>query len=172
MARNYPSLKRPMAADITADEARALFQYDPENGQLSREGGVAGYVDKSNGYRSVRVRGRKYKAHRLAWLIVHGDWPSDFLDHINGDRDDNRLVNLRECSNAENLRNTGAYRCNKTGYKGVSLHKRDRKYYANIRVDGRLRFLGSYATALEAHAAYCEAAAKLHGDFANFGQAA
>lgn len=172
MARSYPTLKRPMAVDLTAAEARNLFRYDPETGELFRGGCVTGSVDKSNGYRCVFANGRKYKAHRLAWLMVYGDWPSDFLDHINGDRDDNRITNLRECTNAENLRNTGAYRSNTSGYKGVSFHKRSKKFYAKINVDGRERFLGSFETALSAYAAYCEAANRLHGDFANVGEAA
>lgn len=162
---------------ITAEEARQLFHYDPETGDLTwkvspcNRAPVGRVVRAPNdkGYYTVMVRGKTYKAHRLIWLIATGTWPAEHIDHINGDKTDNRVENLREATNAENMQNRAAPRNNTSGYKGVSWHKRDRKWRAKIQVDGKRRYLGHFDTPEEAHAAYCEAAREHHGEFANFG---
>lgn len=88
------------------------------------------------------------------------------VDHINGDGLDNRRSNLRLCTQAENMRNSAIYSCNKTGYKGVHFNKRDGKYQANIRVNKKLLFLGYFDDALQAAKAYNNAAAQYFGEFA------
>lgn len=103
------------------------------------------------------------RLHRIIMNLQTGD--GKIVDHINGDTLDNRKSNLRICTNKENVRNQKKSRKNTSGYKGVSFNKRDRKYQAHIRVDGRKKGLGYYNTAQEAHAAYCEASKKYHGEF-------
>lgn len=162
---------------ITAEEARQLFHYNPETGDLTWKVSLnprapVGHVVRApdnNGYYRVKVRGKLYKAHRVIWLRTYGWWPKEHIDHINGDRADNRLCNLREATNAENLRNCAAYANNTSGYKGVTWDKRANKWKGQIMVGGKSRHLGYFASPEEAHAAYCKAAEELFGEFANFG---
>lgn len=90
------------------------------------------------------------------------------VDHINGDPLDNRRVNLRLATSAQNTANRSRHKNNKTGLKGVCFFRRDKKYVAHICVDGKRIHLGVFLTPEEAHAAYCEAAKELHGEFARF----
>ena len=87
-------------------------------------------------------------------------------DHINLDTLDNRRLNLRAATQAQNRRNGRAQRNNTSGFKGVSYHKGKRKFQANIKVNQKQVYLGSYSTAEQAHDAYCEGARRLHGEFA------
>ena len=105
-------------------------------------------------------------AHRIAWAIVHGRWPEHFLDHINRVRTDNRLANLREATNAENLRNRSVVRNNESGTKGVRMDKRSKRWQARIKIGGTSISLGAFASRDEAAAAYTAAAKKYHGEFA------
>ena len=89
------------------------------------------------------------------------------VDHINGDPLDNRKENLRLCNGSENQRNIGKQSNNTSGFKGVSWHKNHGKWYAQIMVDGKLKYLGSFDDPQIAYQAYCQAATKYHGDFAH-----
>lgn len=89
-------------------------------------------------------------AHRVAWAIHYGKWPDKFIDHINGDRFDNRISNLRDVDRVTNNKNAKRRKDNKSGYSGVYKHKN--RYLAHIRVDGRLKVIGRFDTAEEAHA--------------------
>lgn len=141
--------------------------YEGDTGALRRKatGKQLGWV-RADGYIGVKIGRRYYLAHRVAWLLVHGDWPKGHLDHINGDRADNRMANLREATHAENLHNRGRNKNNTSGYKGVSLHRSTGKWDARIMVNRKQVYLGIYETQEDAHAAYTSAAAKLHGTFA------
>lgn len=147
------------------EEALAAVSYDPgtglftrrKSGGRKREGDSAGYV-RPDGYRVVFVSGKWRLAHRLAWLMTHGEWPPAEIDHINGDPSDNRLCNLRLASRSENMRNV-------KGKKGWHWHASRNKWQALIRVDGKRQYLGQYATEAEAKAAYQRAAVELHGGF-------
>lgn len=161
-------------AELTLARLRELLEYDPEIGIFrwkSRRsprapaGQLAGTIN-NHGRRMIMVDQRLYQAHRLAWYYIHEKWPSTEIDHINCDPSDNRLRNLREASSAQNKWNRGAQRNNTAGFKGVSLHKRTGRFMAQIVHRKQYQFLGMYKTAEEAHAAYCAAAARLHGDFA------
>lgn len=161
---------------MTAEEARQLFSYNPETGDLAwriNRGRIrAGTLIRApsvQGYYQVMYRNRNYRAHRVAWLIYYGEWPLLELDHINGIRNDNRIANLREAYHSENCRNGRLRSTNSSGFKGVSWHKASGKWHAQITVDGTTRHLGLHKTAEEAHAAYRKAAAEHHGEFANFG---
>lgn len=154
---------------LTAERLRELLSYDPATGEFlrlatprnaSKAGDVAGCV--VDGYRRISVDGRQYQGHRLAWLHAHGRWPADQIDHVNGIRDDNRLCNLREATNAENLQNLTARSNSRSGLLGVSWHARAGKWMGQITHNRKLHYLGLFATAEEAHVAYLEAKAKLH----------
>lgn len=120
------------------------------------------------GYRSISIDDRDYLAHRLAWLYVHGKWPPHQLDHINMDRADNRMCNLRQADNAENNCNRPLQSNNTSGFKGVSFHKQTRKWKASLKVRGKDIHLGLFDEAEAAAAAYRLAAQKHFGEFARF----
>lgn len=171
----------PTRTDLTAECVRRILDYDPETGvfrwrhrpDARREwntryaGKVAGTAKpgRLTSYIRLNVGGRLYYAHRVAWLIVHGEWPEDQIDHVNGDGADNRIANLRPASNAENLRNRGKTRGNEAGAKGVCWDAWARRWKASITVDGEHRHLGRFDTPEEAHAAYARAAQEHHGEF-------
>jgi hypothetical protein len=106
--------------------------------------------------------------HRLVWLWVKGHYPDSGLtiDHINGDRGDNRFANLRPATNSQQKANCGLRATNTSGYKGVSWDKPSRKWRAKINSNGTEHRLGLFASPEAAYKAYCDAAARLHGDFA------
>lgn len=158
---------------MTADEARALFTYDPATGGLRWRvraarcvtvGDDAGSI-KQDGYRSVTFRRKTYPAHRIAWAITYGEWPANILDHINGDRQDNRIANLRLADVALNAQNQRrAHRGNlSSGILGVHYYRRTGRWRATICVNGKNQYLGYYATAEEAQAVYIAAKRRLHG---------
>jgi len=160
---------------LTYEEAHEWFRY--EDGKLYwrkgpsgkiKEGYRAGHTSKKSGYRSVYLRGKSYLEHRLIWLLLKGRWPNKFLDHINRDKSDNRVENLREATNRQNQRNSALSKRNSTGYKGVILSpfNKSNPYKAQIVIDGKQRSLGYYPTAELAHLAYVEAANEHFGEFA------
>lgn len=153
------------------------LSYDPSSGlffwKIKRKkvnpGDKAGSVD-GKGYVKIVFRRKRFSAHRLAWIYFHGSINNDqHLDHINGNRSDNRMCNLRIATQLENVRNKKMQHNNKSGFKGVCRHKKNNNFVASIGVDNKNIHLGCFSTAEEAHAAYCEAATKLFGAFANFG---
>lgn len=150
--------------------ARELFHYDQETGIIIwivskkglKAGSYAGYID-SAGYRIIRIKGRNYKAHRLAWLLAYHFFPSLDIDHINGDRSDNRIENLRQVTNSENQQNQRiARKDNKTGMLGVCFHEHSKKFNARIKLNGKQISLGYFETAAEAHEKYLHAKRQFH----------
>jgi len=164
--------------DLTADYVREILDYNPETGVFKwkwREGvskcinarysgKKAGNV-RTDGYVLIRINFRLYQAHRLAWLIVHGEWPPKDLDHIDGGPGNNRIDNLRIATRNENMRNRKQHKNNATGIKGVHWGKRDRKFVAQIMAGNKRLHLGSFATLAEAAAAREAAEIKYFGDF-------
>ncbi len=162
--------QRTRVQSPTLERVSELLAYDPGTGILTRRvprggqraGAVAGNPN-SWGYLLVGIDGRQYSAHRIAWLLTHGSWPGGEIDHINGDRTDNRIANLREATVSENQQNQrGPQANNASGYLGVYWNKQRRQWRACIRVDGRTRHLGGHDTAEAAHAAYLAAKRALH----------
>jgi len=162
---------------MTAELARQLFSYDHKSGELiwrrnvgsrAKVGTVAGFVSTDR-YRRIGYKGISYLSHRLVWLYHKGTWPEKFLDHIDGDRTNNRVENLRSASRTENNRNVSVQKNNTSGFKGVSFMRRDNVWVAQIVADRKNYFLGRFPTPEEAYAAYCKAAKELHGEFANTG---
>jgi hypothetical protein len=130
-----------------------------------KPGDVAGHLT-AQGYWRISVDGRRYLAHRLAWLYVHGEWPAAQIDHVDLDKSNNRFANLREATNAQNKANTRARKDNTSGFKGASWDKRSGRWRARICVVGKDSHLGFFDSAETAHAAYCQAANEAFGEFA------
>lgn len=156
---------------LTQDELKSQLHYDPITGIFTRLtkagsamiGDVAGYMQ--DGYIKIRVgKKRQNLAHRLAWFYVHGFWPKKFIDHKNGIRDDNRLVNLREATKSQNQQNIKKANADNlsTGLLGASLHKPSGKYSSRISINGKNVNLGMFATAEEAHQNYLTTKRKHH----------
>ena len=147
----------------------ALFDYDPEAGVFThragrRAGKVAGEIAAS--YRRLAIGGKFYYAHRIAWLVISGEDPlENQIDHINGDRLDNRSENLRVCTSAQNCRNSRIRSHNTSGFKGVSRDITRNLWQAGIVVNGKRKTLGRYATRESAYDAYCAASKRYHAEF-------
>jgi len=120
----------------------------------------------TGGYKSGMILAKSYVAHRVAWAMHYGEWPSCNVDHINGDERDNRISNLRIATHSENMRNRKINKNNKSGLKGASWCKSNLKWAACICLNTKRINLGYYETKELAHAAYCDASIKLHGQFA------
>ena len=159
---------------------RENFHYDPKTGILSWAkpnrgrtlGRPVGNKDK-NGHLWVTIKEGdklpKYSVHRIAWVYVYGKEPSDQIDHINGIKTDNRISNLREANNAQNMRNRGKQENNTSGLKGVSFHSHTKKYRATIQVDGKHIHLGLFDCPAAAYCKYQIAAHTHFGQFAGRG---
>ena len=155
---------------ITQEELKAIIQYDPNTGDFTwlvsparnvKAGALAGTYD--DGYKRIGISGKYYRTHRLAWLYVHGKWPENQIDHINGIRDDNRICNLRDVSHGENQQNRKAAQKNsKTGFLGVMFF--NGKYKATVAIPNskKDKYLGVYGTPEEAHEVYLKAKRELH----------
>lgn len=136
---------------------RSLFSLDAQTGQLtSLITGRKNKTKNASGYGTVVVRGKKYYAHRVAWLLHYGEWPKKQIDHINGDKSDNRICNLRDVSQAENAQNQRrATQKSITGVLGASPCKG--KFIAKLRINGKATYVGQFSTKEEAHEAYVKA---------------
>jgi hypothetical protein len=137
---------------LTQKELKEMLNYEPTSGNFTwvkatnrsiKVGDIAGCVDKL-GYRAIKINGKIYKAHRLAFLYMTGKFPTDEVDHINHSRDDNRFVNLRHATRVENLRNQSMYSKNKSGFTGVRWHEGASKWVANIGINGKDKHLGYF----------------------------
>lgn len=156
-------LERPVH-HFSSTAARGKFNARYANKVAGSNDG-AGYVRIT-----VTVPGegpRHLRGHRIGFALHTGAWPKIHLDHIDGDRSNNRIANLRESDDSQNMRNSPARPTNKTGFKGVCYLDKVGRYRAQIMLKGRQHFLGEYATPEEAYKKYCEAAERLHGNFAN-----
>lgn len=171
---------------LCQDDVVAALEYRPETGEFFwrhrpdshfssaaharrsnsfQAGRLAGGHDGSKGYTRIQIFGRLYGAHQLAWLYMTGEWP-DQIDHINGDRSDNRFSNLRLATASQNNANRRGYA--KSGLKGAHFNNTRGCWESAIRVNGKRHYLGRFSTAEEAHAAYAAAAGNAFGDFARF----
>ena len=155
---------------LTAERLREVLSYIPESGifywlkteKRVKAGDVAGSY--TQGYLNIQVDGVLYRAHRLAWLYVNGDWPEKGIDHINGVSTDNRIANLRDANQSQNTANSRRSINCKSGFKGVTAYRS--RWVASIGKAGRKKHIGVFDTPEEAHAAYLSAATKIHGEFA------
>lgn len=111
-------------------------------------------TSNGRGYSIIRFDGRVYPSHRVAWFLSTGSWPLGVIDHINGDGLDNRLINLRDVTQQQNLFNTKLYVNNNTGFRGVHYHIRDKVFTACISINGKQKHLGTFDSAEEASIRY------------------
>lgn len=174
---------------LTAEQLRALLDYDPFSGAFiwkrrprglfpdnrawntwnSRYAGTAaGTSTKPYGYIQIGINGTLYLGQRLAWLWMTGRHPELEVDHADTNTANNRWGNLRHATSSQGSMNTRVRSDNTSGYKGVWRDKRRGKWVAEIMIDSKKRHLGYYDTAIEAHLARMKAATRLHGEFARF----
>jgi hypothetical protein len=162
---------------LTHERLLSLLSYEKHTGifrwRVARSnvaaGSVAGAISKISGYREIRLDRRLYGAARLAWFYVTGDWPKVTVDHCDTDRTNDAWENLREASYTEQAQNRPNRSDNKSGFKGVSRHSHNARWIANICIEKRQTYLGSFDDPAVAYAAYLMAAQKHFGKFANGG---
>lgn len=145
---------------MNIDELKSLLSYDPDTGVIRWIAKGKGRIKKKeagtllhSGYVGICVGTKRWQAHRIAWALYYGKWPKDQLDHVNGIRTDNRICNLRAATNAQNGKNLGLSKANKSGVKGVCFDKQTGKWRAIIKVNFKQLNLGRYADLQEAIAA-------------------
>lgn len=131
--------------DITQERLKELLRYDPETGDFDWlcNGDSAGLIN-DRGYLRIYIEKKTYLSHRLAWLYVHGEFPPETTDHINGIKNDNRIKNLRAVSQGENLKNQKINNTNKSGITGVFWDKKSQKWRAQITVANENKHLGLF----------------------------
>lgn len=166
-------MPKPKVGMFTAEELREWLHYDPDSGVFTwlqkassraMPGYKAGCHCKRTGYRLIGVMGVQCKASRLAWLYMTGEWPEDEIDHKNTVCSDDRWENLRPADRSQQLTNQ---KPRSDHLRGIYQRKSGRWMAQIQKRDVRLN-LGVYDTQEEAHAAYQEAALKLHGEYARF----
>ena len=141
-------------AEMTQEYLKSILNYDKDSGiftWVKRNGNVAGNIDSSL-YCRINIKGIKYSAHRLAWLYVYGEWPKNQIDHINGNKNDNMISNLRDVTHSENQRNQYKHRLGKL--HGCHYCKREEKWVSEIRINNKTKHIGYFNTELDAHNAH------------------
>jgi predicted GNAT family acetyltransferase len=125
---------------------------------------VVGWIEK-NGYSVTNINGVRYRIHRLIYKFHHGFCP-DYIDHIDGDKQNNKIENLRSATLSENNQNSKAKKTNKLGVKGVCIERG--RYKASIKIDGKSKHLGYFYSLEEAKIVYEEFSKKIHGNYSFF----
>lgn len=152
-------------------ELKEILDYNPDTGiftwkksKIMSTNAVAGYINHQK-YVVISISGKKHQAHRLAWLYVYGKFPNMFIDHINGDRADNRIDNLRDVSNRVNGCNRKIHREGKL--PGCTFLKSSNKWQAQIKQNNVYKYLGCFDSQMEAHQVYMEERKALVGGWKN-----
>ena len=147
---------------LNKEELIKNISYNQETGIFLKNGINVGCSDK-DGYLVIKVKDKNYKAHRLAFLYITGNFPENTVDHINGIKNDNRWINLRKATMSENKQNIKApQRNNTTGYLGVSYHKKIGKFRAGIKINGIAKHLGYFENAKDAYNIYLAYKRNIH----------
>lgn len=165
--------------ELTQKTLKEKLHYNPDTGIFTRltssgghiVGSKAGYVCRKDGYIRIRVNGKRYLAHRLAWLYMTGEFPLQQIDHKKHIRDDNRWGEIQEATHQENGKNTSLQANNTSGSLGVFPRTDGKAWCASIRVNGKSLHLGSFSTK-EAAIKRRDLANVLHGFHKNHGAAA
>jgi len=159
---------------LTQKRLKELLDYDPDTGIFTRRlnassrarlGKKAGAIN-SGGYLQTRLERKMYLNAWLAWLYIYGRWPTKWMDHINGNRADNRLCNLREANETQNAHNAKKNNKNTSGFKGIGWDKRSGRWRARITINWKRIHLGRFEDKYQAAFEYDKAAIKYHGDYA------
>jgi hypothetical protein len=166
----------------TEDIGKAI-KYDPETGRFTwlvnlagrgqRAGGAAGSINKNSGYLVIGFAGKKYFAHRVAWLLMTGAHPAKLIDHKDMDKANNSWDNLRLATNGQNHINSGVRSDNSHGARGVKLHRRKealghKPWQAVIGVGGKCISLGYFKEKTAAQDAYQKASVKYYGEYSPY----
>jgi hypothetical protein len=138
---------------ITQKELKEIVSYDKDTGVMTRNGKIlGGKITPNDRYLRTMINGRRYKVHRLAWLYVYGEFPKHQIDHINGDRNDNRIANLRDVPQSDNNRNASKRVDNTTGHTGITKRSYKGKPYWVVRIGSSPRIhvgcFGSFSEAV------------------------
>ena len=162
MKNKYPALSA----------LRSMFRYDPDTGDIFWAAPGKGKIKKKpagtqelSGYKGIVINGRRIRAHIIAWALYYNKWPDSQLDHINGIRSDNRILNLREATNSQNGKNLKIKSNNKSGFTGVTYDKINKKWRATIKIDGKQKNLGRYLDIEDAVFARKKAEIKYFGEW-------
>lgn len=161
-----------LKTQIEYDATLGIFRWVVNRGLGGSRGRVGGVVGcpHGNGYWRIRLDGVGYFAHRLAYAFMTGEWPESDIDHIDGIKSNNRWENLRGATTSQNHANMRIQPRSKSGFKGVSPNNGGPRWKAEITKNYKQFYLGTFDTAEEAHAAYCNAASDMFGEFANDGR--
>lgn len=155
---------------LTQEYIKSILNYNKETGCFTwneslgkriHAGEKAGYLN-SNGYWRITIKKNVYPAHRIAWMYIYGSWPKHDIDHINRDRSDNRISNLREANRAENCQNKSIACNNTSGHQGIVWHKAKMRWQAQITINGKQIYLGRFKTIDEALTARINAKSIMH----------
>jgi hypothetical protein len=157
---------------LTFEKAARFFSYNPDTGEIRvkvkrpyvrKEVGEIATNWLANGYTGFHFEKELYMGHRVAWLLTYGEWPKDQLDHIDRDKRNNRIANLRECDTAENHQNQDTVtRKGTSRYLGVCKPTDREGWRAQITVNGKQNYLGMYRCETAAYVAYCRAKPSTH----------
>lgn len=162
-----------MVDHLTIERLKEVLHYDAELGAFTwrhgyrwrKEGEIAGKIHPTLKYRLICIDSKQYPASKLAWFYVHEVWPRE-VDHIDGERANDRIVNLLEVSRSQNCWNSAIRSHNTSGRKGVYFDKQRGKWLAYIRKYGKMYSLGRYASFEEACRVRAAAEKRFHGEFA------
>ena len=160
---------------ITQEKLKEILDYNPDTGLFIwkvnsaknvKSGHIAGNL-KDTGYIRIKINKKMYLAHHLAFLYVYGNFPKDIIDHIDSDRANNKISNLRECSHQQNMKNLRLYSNNSSGHKNVSWVKSRNRWIVQLKVNGKQKYIGSFDNLELADLVAQEARNKYHGEFAS-----
>ena len=163
--------------ELTSKVLHDFFDYNSETGIVTRKistnnrtkvGQIVGCL-RPDGYLCATIGGKPYQLHRLIWLYAHGSWPSGEIDHINGNRSDNRIENLRDVTSSQNGRNKRVSSANTSGVTGVTWFKSRNKWVAAMNMNGKRIHLGYFETIDDAAKAR-KSADTIHGFHENHGR--
>lgn len=169
IADNPP--RKRVQRTVTFEDVKGAFKYNPEDGVFSfieeeRNSRIRLTVE---GYVSCSFMGSSHFVHRLIWLYMTGAYPKKMIDHIDGNRSNNKWDNLREADSHQNGCNCVITKSNATGYKNVMRDKNSGLYKSHIMVHGKQHHLGYFDNPVDAYEAFVKASKDLHGEFSNVG---
>lgn len=174
----------------TPEQLRQLLRYEPETGKMfwrerspdcidaaddfvrrkicrnwnARLAGKEAFTSLKDGYRVGAIGNRPFRAHRVIWAIAYGEWPGGEIDHIDCNRTNNRISNLREATRSQNAHNYGGR--GRSAFRGVGWDGRNKKWQAQIFINGKQTKIGRFTSEVEAAVAYDKAAREQFKDYA------